>query len=115
MGSIAAALGVILLLRLFGSQYRRLELSELSLARKNVELDTAHRQLDATLANLSQGVCFYNDNKKLIVFNRRYCDLYDLRPRRSMPGLSLTEIAELRIAAGSFASQPIEEYLASST
>jgi diguanylate cyclase (GGDEF)-like protein len=111
MGSIAAAVGVILLLRLFGSQYRRVELSELSLARKNVELDTAHRQLDATLANLSQGVCFYNDNKKLIVFNRRYCELYDLSPDTVHAGLSLREISELRIAAGSFTSQTIEEYL----
>ena len=112
-GSISAIICVILLLRLFAMQYRRLELSERSLAIKNVELDTAHGQLDATLSNLSQGVCFYNEDMRLVVWNRRYCEIYDLAPEEIRPGLSLVEIAEMRMAAGSFSRSAITEYLSS--
>ncbi len=112
VGGMAAVICVVALLRLFGVQYRRLELSQASLARKNAELDTAHQQLDATLTNLSQGICLFTGDRKLVVFNRSYCDLYDLQIETIRPGMSLTEIAELRIAAGSFAEQPIAEYLA---
>jgi diguanylate cyclase (GGDEF)-like protein len=112
-GCVSSIICVIFLLRLFASQYRRLELSELSLARKNAELDIAHEQLDATLANLSQGVCFYDDDKKLVVCNRRYCELYDLLPEAVQPGMSLAEIAQLRIAAGSFINLGVDAHLES--
>jgi diguanylate cyclase (GGDEF)-like protein len=113
LGCISSIISVVALLRLFAAQYRRLELSELSLASKNAELDTAHQQLDATLANLSQGVCFFNEDKKLVVYNRRYCELYDLPDGAIRPGMSLGEIAELRKAVGSFTKDTVNEYLAS--
>ena len=111
LGSIASVICVIILLKVFAAQYRRVELSERSLAMKNAELDTAHRQLDATLSNLSQGVCFYNETKELIVCNRRYRELYNLSEADIQPGISLAEIVKLRIAAGSFTQQEAGEYL----
>jgi diguanylate cyclase (GGDEF)-like protein len=111
LGSSASVICVIILLKLFAAQYRRVELSERSLAMKNAELDTAHRQLDATLSNLSQGVCFYNEAKELVVCNRRYRELYNLSEADIRPCISLAEIVKLRIAAGSFIKQDPDEYL----
>jgi diguanylate cyclase (GGDEF)-like protein len=111
-GGLCSFLFAVVLLRLFARQYGRLEASELVLAKQNFELDTAHRQLDATLANLSQGVSFYNADQQLVVRNRRYCELYSLLPETVQPGISLAGIAELRVAAGSFGRQTIDAYLA---
>ena len=111
LGAVCSVICVIALLRLFGGQYRRLELSERSLVTKNTELDAAREQLDATLANLSQGVCLYSDDGNVILCNRRYCELYDLPDWAIQPGMSLRQIAELRVAAGSFSRQTIAEFL----
>ena len=113
LGSISAVICAIGTLRLFARQYRRLELSELSLARKNTELDIARRQLNATLSNLSQGVCFFGADWNLLVYNQRYCDIFGLPEAAIRVGMSLAEIAERRVAAGSFLKQSVAEYLAS--
>jgi diguanylate cyclase (GGDEF)-like protein len=109
---IASVIGVIILLLVFARHYRRLELSELSLAMKNSELDTLHEQLDATLANLSQGVCFFANDMKINFCNRRFCEIYDLPEQAIRPGMLLAEIAVLRISAGSFNDRTVEQYVA---
>jgi diguanylate cyclase (GGDEF)-like protein len=111
-GAIAAAICTILLLRLLAGQYRRLELSEVTLAAKNVQLDNAHQQLDATLSNLSHGVCLYDKDTRVVFCNRRYGEIFDLPDGAIQPGMTLAEIAEMRIAAGSFPDRPASEFLA---
>lgn len=108
LAGMSAGIGAVVLLQVFARQYRRVELSEGSLAAKNAELDTAHRQLDVTLANLSQGVCFYGNDLKLLVYNRRYCELYDLPEEAVKLGISLAEISALRLEAGSAFYDTIE-------
>jgi len=111
LGGIFSALCAVGVLRLFARQFNRIEASERSLAAKNAELDITHRQLEATLANLSQGVCYYDENNKLLVFNRRYCQLIGLPGEAVRVGMSAREIAELCIAAGTFWKQSVAEYL----
>jgi diguanylate cyclase (GGDEF)-like protein len=113
LGGLVSALGAVGLLLLFGRQFNRIEASERSLAAKNAELDITHRQLEATLANLSQGVCYFDENNKLLVFNRRYCQLIGLPGAAVRVGMSAAEIAERCIAAGTFRDQTLSEYLAS--
>ena len=113
LGCFSAILSAIGLLRLFASQYRRLKRSERALAAKNQELDTAHRQLETTLANLSQGVSLYDDNYRLLVFNQQFCELYKLSDKVVRPGMSLAEIAELRISSGCYTRQSADTFLAS--
>jgi len=113
LGGIFFALCAIGVLWLFGLQFRRIKRSERSLAAKNAELDVAHRQLEATLANLSQGVCFFDQNNQLLVFNRRFCQLIGLPDGMVRAGMSAAEIAERCIAAGTFWHRTLEEYLAS--
>jgi diguanylate cyclase (GGDEF)-like protein len=113
LAGIFSALCALGLLRLFGLQYERIEASERSLAAKNAELDVTHRQLEATLANLSQGVCLFDENAKLLLFNGRFCDVIGLPSALVRAGMSAVEIAELCIAAGTFWDQTVEEYAAS--
>ena len=106
VGGLAAAIGMIALLRLFDLQFRRVERSERSLSGKNKELETARQQLAAALTNMSQGVCFFSGTQQLVVCNQRYCELYDLPAGAIKPGVTVVEVDDLRRVAGSL---PIEE------
>ncbi len=112
LGGLISNLFAIALLRLFGLQYSRIQASEAILATKNAELDLTQRQLQATLANLTQGVCFFDNNSKLLVFNPRFCQLLGLPGSAVHVGMSLGEIGELTLAAGTFVDGTLEEYLA---
>lgn len=111
-GGAGASLCVVLVLFLFWSQYQRVEMSEVSLAGKNAELDLSHAQLTETLANLSHGVCMYDGSRRLLLRNTRYCEIYDLRPDSVEVGMSLTEMGNLKIEAGSLGSGSLAERLA---
>jgi diguanylate cyclase (GGDEF)-like protein len=112
LGGIVSALFAIGVLQLFGLQFKRIETSERKLAAKNAELDLARLQMEATLANLSQGVCFFDENNNLLVFNQRFCQMIGLPGETVRIGMSTAEIAEMRIAAGTFWDTTLAEYLA---
>jgi diguanylate cyclase (GGDEF)-like protein/PAS domain S-box-containing protein len=59
-------------------------------------------RFDTALNNMSQGLCFFDGDQRLIVCNRRYVDMYGLAPDCVKPGMSLREIVTLRFEAGSF-------------
>jgi len=58
-------------------------------------------QLDMALANMSQGLCMFDAERRLIVCNKRYADLYGLTEALTRPGTNLREILEHRLARGS--------------
>jgi len=62
--------------------------------------------------NMSQGLCFFDGQQRLITCNRRYTEMYGLDPKRVHPGTRLKEIVALRFAAGSFPKMSPEQYLA---
>jgi diguanylate cyclase (GGDEF)-like protein/PAS domain S-box-containing protein len=68
-------------------------------------------RFDTALNNMSQGLCFFDGEQRLIVCNRRYVDMYGLAPDVVKPGMSLRQIVTLRFAAGSFPAMSPEEYL----
>ena len=111
IGCISSIVCALTLLRLFASQYRRVKSSELTLAIKNAQLDAAHERMDATLANLSQGVCFFGEDLKVVVCNRRYGELFHLPDGAIEVGMSLADIAKLRIASGDLPEGSLQQYL----
>ncbi len=60
---------------------------------------------------MSQGLCFFNADHKLIVCNDRFIEMYGLPPHRVGPGTPLTDIVDLRYEAGSFPAMSREEYV----
>jgi diguanylate cyclase (GGDEF)-like protein len=75
------------------------------------DLRIRHLQFDTAINNMSQGLCFFDAAHRLIVCNDRYVDMYDLPHDRVGPGTPLTEIVDLRYAAGSFPAMSRDEYL----
>jgi diguanylate cyclase (GGDEF)-like protein len=68
-------------------------------------------QFDTAINNMSQGLCFFDSDHKLIVCNDRFIDMYDIPRGRVGPGTPLTEIVDLRFEAGSFPAMSRDEYL----
>jgi PAS fold len=63
------------------------------------------------LDNIAQGVCFFNADQRLILSNRRYAEIYHLRPQDISPGMSLREIVARRTAVGTGPAVGAEDYL----
>jgi diguanylate cyclase (GGDEF)-like protein len=106
---IACPVLLLLLLRkLLGSVIR----SERSLEQNAHELAQLNTRLDLAFNNMSQGLCFFDGQRHLIVCNRRYIEMYDLSVEQVQPGISLEAIVDLRFQAGTSPKMSREEYLA---
>src|SRR4029078_7385854 len=68
-------------------------------------------QFDTAINNMSQGLCFFDSDHRLIVCNDRFVEMYDIAPERVSPGMSLIEIVDLRFEAGSFPAMTRDECL----
>src|SRR5262249_38285940 len=68
-------------------------------------------QFDTAINNMSQGLCFFDADHRLIVCNERYIEMYDLPPGRVGPGTPLSEVVDLRFEAGSFPAMTRDQYL----
>ena len=57
--------------------------------------------------NMSQGLCMFDGNERLVICNQRYMEMYDLSADIVKPGCSLQSLLEYRINNGSFSRDPI--------
>ncbi|WLB24230.1 EAL domain-containing protein [Bradyrhizobium japonicum] len=72
---------------------------------------TLAERFDRALNNMSQGLCFFGEDQRLIVCNRQYLEVYDLDPKLVRPGMKLKEIVDLRYSAGSAPKMSKSDYL----
>ncbi|MBR1221815.1 PAS-domain containing protein [Bradyrhizobium sp. U87765 SZCCT0131] len=66
--------------------------AELLLVEKAEELSRTNMRLDAALSNMSQGLCLFDAQKRLIIANRRFREMYGLTDQQGQPG---THVADL--------------------
>src|SRR5436189_4882058 len=66
---------------------------------------------DSALNNMSQGLLMFDADDHLVLFNRRYCEIYNLDPSSLSLGTHFTEQFRLRKAAGTFVPD-LDKYLA---
>jgi diguanylate cyclase (GGDEF)-like protein len=67
---------------------------------------------ETVLDKLSQGVCVFGGDKRLVLANRRFAEIYSLRPEDIPPGTSLRAIIERRAAAGAYTRLNSEQHIA---
>ena len=58
--------------------------------------------LAAALNNMSQGLCMFDRQQRLIICNSRYAEMYGLPSRLSRPGTTLRQILEYRVEQGDY-------------
>ena len=69
-------------------------------------LSGQNRQLDAALNNMIQGLCMFDAQNRLLVWNERYRAMYNIDPRLIWRGCTIRDLLDARIAAGTFPLDP---------
>jgi diguanylate cyclase (GGDEF)-like protein len=85
--------------------------SEQLLAEKAAELERMNVRFDAALNNMSQGLCMFDADQKVVVSNARYGEIYHLSRDQIKPGTSLRRILECRREKGTNFGVSPETYL----
>jgi diguanylate cyclase (GGDEF)-like protein len=93
LGGVVACAAALGLLQLFGGQLQRL-------AVQNRQLDEARSQLDVAISNVSQGISFFDAQQRLIVFNRRFGDIYRMPNGVAHIGSSFADLIDQWFARG---------------
>jgi len=70
------------------------------------ELQKTNMRFDTALENMPQALCMYDRNHELLVFNRRYAEMYGLNPKSLKPGMTFGEVLKLRAESGCFFEHP---------
>jgi diguanylate cyclase (GGDEF)-like protein len=80
-------------------------IQQLSLARQQVDASTAELQtqkirLDTAINNMGEGLCMFDAEKRLLVCNNRYAEIYRLPVELLKPGTPHSEIIRHRVING---------------
>jgi signal transduction histidine kinase len=109
-GAIALAIGLgfalaaFVLIRQVG---RRIE-SEAAVADLSREIAAKSEQLEGALANMSQGLCMYDGQQRLILCNRRYLELFGLSAELVRPGITLRQLMDISVRRGNYRAEDAE-------
>jgi len=67
---------------------------------------------DLALDRIRQGLCVFDAQQRLLLFNRQYAEMYDLDPGQLWIGMTLRDVVDLRYAAGTGPGMAPQEYAA---
>jgi PAS domain-containing protein len=56
--------------------------------------------LDTALGNMVQGLVMFDADERVVVANDRFQEMYGLAPGQLKPGMTLRQVAEMRVASG---------------
>ncbi len=69
------------------------------------------RLLMTALDHMSQGLCMFDAQQRLIVCNSRYQEMHGLTPEQTRPGTTLRQILESRVARGDYPGEDPERFI----
>ena len=87
------------------SDISRLKTQEWSLRESNL-------LLDAALENMSQGLCLYDAQDRLEVFNRRFLEIFRLPRDKIKAGIAYRDVLELSVAANDHPGRTVPDLMA---
>lgn len=105
---------LVLLGRMINTNFRsfvRMVQTHGSLIEEGARATAYANRFDTALNNMSHGLCFFDEDQRLIVCNRPYLEIYDLDPEVVRPGMRLNDIVDLRYSAGSAPKMSKHEFL----
>ena len=88
-------------------------LEELRLS--NEQLSEHNRRFDAALANMTQGLCMFDAASRLVVWNRRYGEIFGLEDGAIADGMTQREICEILVARGCYRREVTADSLSEGT
>ncbi|HLW89761.1 MAG TPA: EAL domain-containing protein [Roseiarcus sp.] len=84
-----------------------------SRARFEKQLAERNRQLDAALNHMSQALCMFDADKRLIVCNELYARVFGLPPELTKKGTPLLDILRYRVSKGLYSGDDGDAYIRS--
>lgn len=63
-------------------------------------LAAQNERFDAALTNMSQGLCMFDGDGKLVIFNQRFAEIYGLAVEKIMPGMTAAQLMALAFGDG---------------
>jgi diguanylate cyclase (GGDEF)-like protein/PAS domain S-box-containing protein len=75
-------------------------------ARVRQKLSEKNGLLDGAVNNMIQGLCMFDAQNRLLVWNERYRTMYNIAPGGLSYGMSLRDVLSARAAAGTFSLNP---------
>src|SRR5262245_20848046 len=98
------ALGLMTVVLVVGGVvYWRVRRSVVLMRQRNVLLEGA-------VGNIIQGLNMFDQSGGLVLSNQRYSEMYRLPPGAVKPGVTMRELIDLRIAAGTFFKTDPDRY-----
>jgi diguanylate cyclase (GGDEF)-like protein/PAS domain S-box-containing protein len=76
------------------------------IAESEEKLRQQNIRLDAALNNMTQGLCMFDADEKIVVFNRRFLEMYRLSPQVVRPGCKLRDLIQHRWEVGLLDADP---------
>lgn len=115
-GTLQVALAFLLLGVATNYCFRRLPLAALDqaldlLQASKEQLQDKNLRFDTAMDHMSQGLCMFDRDQRILVCNKRYAQMYGLSLEQVQPGTTLREIVEHRIANGFYAGANPSEYM----
>ncbi|KAB2880265.1 MAG: EAL domain-containing protein [Pseudorhodoplanes sp.] len=89
----------------------RAEYALARLAERDAELSEQNERFNVALENMSQGLCMFDGDRRLVVCNDRYVEIYGLPRDLAKPGTPFRDIIEYRLRTGIFAGDDPQAYL----
>ena len=74
--------------------------------RNREKLNERTRWLDAAIDNMIQGLCIFDAQNRLMVWNERYTSMYNIPPDKIWRGCTVRDLLDARIAARVFPLDP---------
>lgn len=81
-----------------------------TLYQREAELSSQNQRFDAAINNMMQGLCMFDQDKRLVVCNEQYARMYGLSADQVKVGTTLRAILEYRTATGN-SPNDIESYV----
>ena len=75
---------------------------ELLARRTGAKLSEQNKQLDGALNSMIQGLCMFDADDRLVLWNQRYIEMYHINPKNVWHGATIRDVLEARRAAGTF-------------
>jgi diguanylate cyclase (GGDEF)-like protein/PAS domain S-box-containing protein len=95
--ALAAVTGSLIGMSFAGAQIAR---------RIGKTLSEQNMRIDGAIKNMAQGLCMFDAQNELLVWNERYRAMYNIDPRHIWRGCTIRDLLDARIAAGTFPLDP---------
>jgi diguanylate cyclase (GGDEF)-like protein len=87
-----------------------MRLAEARLVENAAELKRANDRFDAAISNMSQGLCLFDADKRLVVSNNRFQEIYRLPDELVMPGTPLDRILQHYVDRGEKSDLTVDQH-----